>query len=63
MSTLYKCDRCGAVMERLPSDPHYRIGYQWQMHGSVNLKDLCENCSKELENWYHNVSSKENRDK
>lgn len=52
MSVVYKCDRCDALMDNLPRNVHYRIGYQWQWSSSVNLRDLCPECSKELEEWF-----------
>ena len=43
VSKLYKCDRCGKVIQT------GKVYYSW-----INDKseDLCEDCEKELEQWF-----------
>ena len=53
MSRIYRCDRCGTIIEHLPINGHYRIGYQWQGNSDITFEDLCEKCCKELEQWFN----------
>lgn len=51
----YKCDRCGKFYSRLPkyaNEPWIFVTSSCTSTSSTYIKDLCDNCQKELEAWW-----------
>jgi len=72
MAIIYKCDRCGAVYEKLlavlaPTEPSYFNGFRFvrtSLGGAStcysNVHDLCPDCMAELRDWFTMETRKEN---